>query len=198
MHILPFFGIAEAKENALALQKAFQFYSLSYASAANGSEARELGLQRTHELIARALGCISWHDLVRTLALKRRRPIYFDSNVSARAQHMELAARLLPFLSHEDKDRRVHAALSYSAFGCCPSARKSAYGMMKLMPCKTLDQWHQLQILEAGYSHATRYRSNRTVYECDLLRWEYDKKAALILGTPAPRKPYKPRSEQVR
>ncbi|KVU55609.1 hypothetical protein WK68_24680 [Burkholderia ubonensis] len=198
MHILPFFSIAEAKENAVALQKAFQFYCLRYASAANDSEAHALGLQRTHKLIAKALGCINWNDLVGTLALKTRRPIYFDSNGSARAQHTELAARLLPFLSHEDKGRRVYAALSYSAFGCCPSARKSAYGMMKLMPCKTLDQWHQLQMLEAGYSHVTRYRSNRTAYECDLLRWEYDKKVAQILGTPVPRKPYKPRSVQVR
>lgn len=198
MHILPFFGIAEAKENALALHKAFQFYCLSYASAANDTEARPVGLQRTQEVIAKALGCINWCDLVGTLALTTRRPIYFDSNGSARAPHTELAARLLPFLSHEDKGRRVYAALSYSAFGCSPSARKSAYEMIKLMPCKTLDQWHQLQRLEAGYSYVTRYRSNRTIYEYDLLRWEYDKKVAQILGTPVPRKPRKPRSVRVR
>ncbi|NMV40685.1 hypothetical protein [Ralstonia insidiosa] len=198
MHTLPFFSIAEARENALALNKAFQFYSLNRKSTAEGGEALPLGLQRTHELVAQIFGFKRWTDLIKALTVGNARPLYFDSQGSPEEHHRKLAARLLPLLSHEDAERRAFAALSYSSFGCCPVERKWAHHMMSLMPCKTVEQWHQLRMLEAGYSYVTRYRSNRTPYEEAMLRWEHEKNVAQLLGKPVPRKPHKPHERRVR
>ncbi|CAJ0700291.1 hypothetical protein LMG18102_03183 [Ralstonia mannitolilytica] len=196
MHTFPFSSVAEAKENASALHKAFRFYSLSYKPT-NGGEVLPLGLQRTRELVAKALGCKSWYDLVRILTLGKVRPVYFDSQGSTRLHYSSLVARLSPLLSHEDIERRLNAALSYSAFGCSLKERKWADHMMKLMPCKTVEQWHELQRLEAGYAYVTRYRSNRTPYEAKMLRWQHEKNVAQVLGTPIPPKPRKPHERRL-
>jgi len=187
VHILPFHGIAEAKENASALQKAFQFYSLLSVSGEDCLPST-LGLQRTQEIMARALGCTGWRDLTRTVSLGRP-AAYFDSEDTAELRHTELAAKFLPFLEHEDKDRRIYAALSFSAFGCTPSARKEAISIMKLMPCGTVEQWHQLQMLESGYRHATRYNHGWPAEEAAMFHWQYEKRKATILGISAPPKP---------
>lgn len=193
MHTLPFLSIAEARENALALNKAFHFYSLNRKSTAEGGEALPLGLQRTHELVAQIVGFKRWPDLIKRLTVGNACTRYFDAQGSPAEHHRRLAAILSPLLSSEDAERRTFAALSYSAFGCCPAERKWAHQMMSLMPCKTVEQWHELQRLEAGYSYVTRYRSNRTPYEAELLRWEHKKNVAQVLGSAVPRKPHERR-----
>ncbi|CAB3722910.1 hypothetical protein [Achromobacter kerstersii] len=197
MNTLPFFSIDEAKENALALNGAFQFYSLSYAPTADGGEAFPLGLQRTQELVAGVFGFERWSDLIRTLAVGNVHSVYSDSQGPAGEHYRKLTIRLSPLFSHEDAERRVYAALSYSAFGRCPTKRKWARRTMRQMPCKTVEQWHELQRLEAGYSYVTRYRSNRTAYEAALLRWEHEKNVAQLLGNPLPRKPRKPQERRM-
>lgn len=198
MHTLPFFSIAEARENALALNKAFKFYSLNRKSAAEGGEALPLGLQRTRELVAQIVGFKRWPDLIERLTVGNACPLYFDAQGSPSEHHRRLAAIVSPLLSGEDAERRAFSALSYSAFGCCPAERKWAHQMMSLMPCKTVEQWQELRMLAAGYAYVTRYRSNRTPYEEAMLRWEYEKNVAQLLGKPVPRKPRKPHERRVR
>jgi len=186
MHILPFCSIKEADENARALRSGFVFYSV-WGTEDNGGPAR-LGLQRTRMLIARGVGCTCWRDLSATLAIGGR-AVYCDSVGELNAIYQEIASRMARTLEDGSKLDKILAALHYSGFGRELAARKEAYSLMRLMPCKSLDQWHELQVLQAGYSYVSRYHCHRSAHEIAMLRWEYEKNVAKVMGTKAPRKP---------
>lgn len=191
MHILPFYSIAEANENAVALQRAFDFYSVSGALDGTGAPVG-LGLQKTRMLIANALGCTYWRDLIGALALGRR-PIYLDSAGDLSATYQAIASRIACALGDESKVDKVRAALHFSAFGCAPTARKKARSLVRLMPCKTIEQWQRLQLLAAGYAYVSRYNHGRSAYDLAMLRWQYEHTVAEVLGTRPPPKPRRPK-----
>ncbi|MGG2041268.1 hypothetical protein [Burkholderia gladioli] len=190
----PFRSIVDAQQSASSLLRAFRFYSLKYVES--DGACSELGLQRVHSLVAMLFGYRQWSSLLHEIGCSLHAP-YFDENDSVEAMCRKFTDRLAPHLAHPEADR-VYRALRKSGFGCSPESRKISLQVMGLYGCDTVEQWCQLDMLARGYGYVTRYNHGRTLYDIEMLEWEYQRNVAQILGKKAPRKPRRSKRNQGR
>ncbi|WP_459619003.1 hypothetical protein [Burkholderia sp. 3C] len=190
----PFRSIADARQSAFSLFRFFRFYSLEYVES-DGTRSK-LGLQRVHLLVAMLFGYRQWSTLLRDIG-HTLNVSYFDENDSVEVMCRKFSDRLVPHLAHPDADR-VYWALRSSGFGCSPERRKISLQVMGLYGCDTVEQWHQLDMLARGYRYVTRYGHGRTLYDVEMIEWEYQKNVAQVLGKKVPRKPRRSKRNQGR
>lgn len=187
MEKLPFRNTAEAEKNVSALYRAFQFYSLLDASDVTRAPTMPT-LHGIRAMVAKVLGFDDWACLTTSIASEG--PVhYYDWENYRTKIYSELALRLSSFLSHEDKERRIYAALALADFGCSPEPRMHADAQLGLFPCETVEQWWEICHIEAGFSKLNRYRGSvpEDVY---LWRaWEKDVALAKVVGRFPPPKP---------
>ncbi len=190
----PFRSIVDARQSASSLFRACRFYSLKYVES-DGTHS-ELGLQRVQSLVAMLFGYRQWSTLTRDIG-HTLHAAYFDENDSVEAMCRKFADRLAPYLAHPEVNR-VYWALRKSGFGCSPDRRKLSLQVIGLYGCDTVEQWRQLDGLARGYRYVTRYGYGSTLYDAEMIEWEYQKNVAEVLGKKAPRKPRRSKRNQGR
>ena len=187
MHTLPFTCVEEAKENASLLCRTFEFYSVK-APGLNGSSSVEIDTLRMQELIAKAFEHPDFVAL--TLSLSSEKPAsYLDTNICLDKIYEILSKKIAGYLNADLLTDNIQRAFSFAKFGCTPKVRSEAAHYISLFPCKTAEQWRQLQVLQAAYTRATRYRRRMSRYESDMAQYWFDKAVAEVLGDKVPRKP---------
>lgn len=211
VHQLPFRSVEEAKENAALLRRAFRFCSLRHVSDDGDFPSPE----RTQDVMAQAMGCLDWSDLVSSVEEGTSAP-YFDSvptgadhrttpACNAAQMHRALTTALLPLLEYVDdgaksqmasryrtyerKEHRIQAALKYSALGCSPTMRQKAEAGLARMPYDTVDQWCRFEMFQRGHNNATRYARGWSEDHRKSFEWHDERERGLIQGRSIPQKP---------
>lgn len=193
MRKLPFSCPQEAKENSYAAVRSFEFFNIHTTNPDDGMPMR-LGLQRIQDLIAKAFGFVQWIDLISTLNSEHL-TVYLDTK-NIEESHRAIAVLFSRILNSEHLAEKIKRALSFSAFGCSPKVRNNEYFLLYNLPCKTIDQWHELINLQSAYAYHSRYDNRRSEYENKMLKYWHDKAVAELLGTKLPSRPAKPRKKQ--
>jgi hypothetical protein len=187
LNTLPFNCIEEAKENVSLLCRTFEFYSVKIPSI-NGSPPIEIDTSRMQELIAKAFGYCDWATLTLSLASEKP-PSYINADICFDELYENLSKKIASYLNAELLTENIKRALSFAKFGYAPKVRSDADCYISCFQCKTLEQWKQLQVLQAAHTRATRYRRRMSPYESSMAQYWYDKAVAKVLGDKAPRKP---------
>jgi hypothetical protein len=187
VHALPFSCIEEAKENVSLLCRTFEFYSVKIPSI-NGSPPIEIDTSRMQEFIAKAFGYCDWATLTLILASEKP-PSYIDMDICIDEIYENLSKRIASYINAEFLTENIQRAFSLAKFGCAPKVHSNADCYISYFQCKTLEQWKQLQVLQAAHTRATRYRRRMSPYESSMAQYWYDKAVAKVLGDKVPRKP---------
>lgn len=188
MEKLPFRNTVEAEKNVSALYRTFQFYSLLDASDLTGSPTVPT-LYGIRAMMAKVLGFHDWGCLTASIAPEG--PVhYYDWKKNCKEEmYSELTRRLSGLLSHDEKTRRIYAALALAEFGCSPEPRMHADTQLGLLPCETVEQWWEICHIEGWFSKLNRYRGSLPE---DVYRWRaWEKEVALakVVGRSPPPKP---------
>jgi hypothetical protein len=184
---LPFSCIEEAKENVSLLCRTFEFYSVKIPGV-NGSPPIEIDTLRMQELIAKAFGYSDWAILTLSLSSEKP-PSYINTDICIDEIYGNLSKKIASYLNAEFLTENIQRAFSFAKFGCAPKVRSDAACYISCFQCKTLEQWKQLQVLQAAYTRATRYRRRMSPYESAMAQYWYNKAVAEVLGDKVPRKP---------
>jgi len=190
---LPFGSLEEANENITLLKKSFRFCMVRIPDTQD-MELVEVGHQRTQEHVAKAFGFCTWKNFAQ--AFNGNYEVdYFNPPIDTKERRSALATKLSKSLNVPHLTERIERALAVSAFGCTHSVRFFGEALLNSELCKNInvEQWDELQALEAAHRRHSRYNHRLSTYEIKMNDYWREKAIAKILGNPPPRKPYKPR-----
>lgn len=190
MHYLPFLDVAEAKDNAKALTRAFEYHMVKVI---DGSTLVEISLQRTQNIIGQLFACQDWTGLIRRLELKHE-PDYISRDDN-KAIYRTFAESLANQLHSEGRKNveSIYYALTLSSLGCSLKVRaeqEKLFGPI-LRKFKTGGQFAHHSMLVNARSRWHRYADYKNQYEYQMAEYHHEVLVAELLELPPPKKPSK-------